>query len=48
MLLHNFDQDPNNSQSFEGSETYKNDDTFLEHLTYLAVGEYLKERTKTI
>ena len=25
-----------------------NDDTFLEHLTYLAVGEYLKERTKTI
>ena len=39
IILHqNSDQDQDNSLSFEGAETYKNDDVFLDHFTNLAVG----------
>tara|TARA_B100001093_G_scaffold385790_1_gene371658 strand:- start:156 stop:548 length:393 start_codon:yes stop_codon:yes gene_type:complete len=42
MLLHTFDQDPENPLSFVWSEVFKNDDGFLAHLVNPPVGAYLE------
>ena len=42
MLLHTFDQDPDDPLRFVWSEVYKNDDALLAHLANPALGVYLE------
>ena len=46
MLIHTFDQDPDDPLCFVWSEVYKNDDALLAHLANPAVGVYLEAHSE--
>ena len=46
MLLHTFDQDPEDPQAFVWSEVYANDEAFAAHVSNPPVQEYLQKHAE--
>ena len=46
MLIHTFDQDPNDSLEFTWSEVYRNSEAMLHHLSNAPVQAYVEKHNK--